>query len=458
MAHSVILTIFGITGDLSQKKLIPALYNLFSLGHIENFHLIGFGRRQLTEEDFTHLITQSLDQAGARQEKRQDFIKQSRYFQGNFDDPVSFTRLAETITSLEENQPPSLRLFYYATSPDFFGQLSHNLKSTGLTQSHAIKPRVIIEKPFGHDLVSAQTLNHSLLDCFDEDQIYRIDHYLGKDAVQNVLAFRFANSLFTPMWNKDHIDHIQLTLAETVGIEGRGEYYDQTGTMRDMVQNHALQLLAQITMREPAQWNAEALRHARQAVVSEYKVEKFIVGQYEGYHQDPEIKPDSPTETFAAVKLTIDNPLWHNVPIYIRTGKRLAEKKTTIAIQFKDSPQPLFSSSQPNIVTFQFQPNPSIDLYVNLKSADKKFSLQFQPITLCEIERTLPLGDYERLILDCIMGDQMFFVRSDEVEAAWRFMTPILDGLPQSPESYQIGSWGPATAQSFIEQDGYHWL
>ncbi len=452
---STIITIFGITGDLSRRKLIPAFYNLFLNGCTRESALIGFGRRSFNREDFENLIKASL--ANVRHpdhssERLEEFLHVCHFVQGNFDDPASFTNLKNKIHQLDHGS--MLRVFYYATAPEFFGPISQYLQEQDLNQN----ARVILEKPFGHDLASAQALNEELQRGFDENQIYRIDHFLGKEAVQNILAFRFANGIFEPLWQNRSIDHIQITVAETLGIEHRAGYYDHIGAMRDMIQNHCLELLAHVTMAKPHDMSEQAVRDSRAASLQTFHLEQFVTGQYEGYRHEPDVRPESNTETFAAVKLHIDDPQWHDVPVYIRTGKHLAQKATEISVQFKNPEQNLFPHANANVLTFRIQPDAGIGVSFGVKEADKR-ELTAHSMTFCFPQPVEKLGDYEQLLLDCLLGDQTFFIRADEIEAAWRFIAPALEAMNNHrPEIYARGQWGPDAAHHLIAADQRHWL
>ncbi len=451
MTQPIIMTIFGITGDLSRKKLIPACYDLFCQRLDQPFDLIGFGRRPFSRDDFEQLLVESLPEK--KPEHVQQFLAHCHYVQGNFDYPASFQAFTKTISGLD-NSNSATKLFYLAVAPEFFGPISQSLAKAKLNNN----ARLIIEKPFGHNLASSQQLNQQLLEHFEEDQMYRIDHFLGKEAVQNILAFRFGNGMFEHLWNNQCIDHIQITVAESIGIEGRATYYDSIGAVRDMVQNHCLELLAHITMEEPANWTEKAIRDNRSAVLQQVKVEKWVTGQYDDYNAEPNVSPESQTETFVVLKLSLESSRWQNVPIYIRTGKRLATKQNTISVQFKTSDSKLFTS-QPNILTFQIQPHHCIGLTFFVKTNGKRNDLLSQQMAYCVPPHQQTIGDYEQLLLDCLQGDQTFFIRHDEIEAAWRCLEPVLkDLLVKKPIIYETGSWGPDLADKLIQQDHRHWF
>ncbi len=461
----ITITIFGTTGDLAQRKLFPAFYNLFLGQQLQHFTLIGFGRRPFSQDDFEQLVTASIQTVHHPEHtdaKQQQFLAHCHYFQGDLDDKTSFSRLRDEITTQESQAVTSTcRFFYCATAPEFFPIIGEGLGAAGLhqpSQPSGTLPRLIIEKPFGHDLTSAKELNHRLAHYFTEEQIYRIDHYLGKEAVQNLLAFRFANGLFEPLWHKDHIDHIQITIAETLGVESRAGYYDHIGALRDIIQNHGLQLLAHVTMEPPGSLTAKALRNTRTETVRHYTIEQLVTGQYEGYSQEKNVMPDSETETYAAVKITSSQPRWQDIPMYIRTGKRLPQRATEISVQFKAPIQHLFPRAQPNILTFRITPYAGIALCFGVKQNNQE-TLKQHTMLFCFPQHPTKLGDYEQLLLDCIHGDQSFFLRADEVEAAWQLISPVLSLQDrETPRIYPQNTWGPTTANELISQDSRDWM
>lgn len=440
MLSALTFIIFGITGDLSRKKLVPAIFNLWKSKCLpKDFLLVGFGRRELSEQDFHNLISESLPESPASK----DFLVVCRYFQGSFDDLKTFLTLKETLKEFEQAfQSPAERIFYYAVSPEFYAMISNRLAKAGLHQNNGTSPRIIIEKPFGHNLASAKELSAQLCGVFNENQIYRIDHFLGKETVQNLLAFRFASGIFEPLWNKEHIEAITITVSEAIGIENRAAYYDQTGAVRDMIQNHCLELLAHITMERPDSLDEEAIRNRRVEALQSYYLKSFFLGQYEGYTDEPGVSPDSRTETFASISISVNNNRWKDIPIVITTGKRLKEKRNEITIQFRTPSQKLFHTSLANAITFRIFPEPGITLRFAAKKPGKKSLLSSEYMS-CTYPSKTPYGDYEQLILDCLNHDQTFFIRSDEIEAAWAVLESKLAEIDATqPEIYPPNSFG----------------
>ena len=495
------VVIFGASGDLTQRKLLPALFNLRHDGLLPNgFTVVGFARRTKTDEQFraemlegvtAHSRTQPIDSA-----EWEAFAQTLRYHTADFDSPDGYTSLRELLDQIdaERGLEPGQgnRLFYLATPPDAYPRIVTRLGEASLNGppparwSSAGKQRgwtrIIIEKPFGRDLSSAQALNAHVLAVFDESQVYRIDHYLGKETVQNILTFRLGNSIFEPLWNRRYIDHVQILVSEQIGVEGRGGYYDTAGAIRDMVQNHMLQVLALTAMEPPAAFTADAVRNekvkALQAIrpIAADEVGQFTVrGQYTEYRNELGVAKGSTTETFVALKLAIDNWRWSGVPFYLRTGKALPERLTEIMIQFKQPPLMLFSHDDhpshvgpadrmdPNVLLLRIQPNESIALRIGLKPPGS--SLRLRPVEL-DFDYDEGFGvaapeAYERLLLDAILGDATLFIRRDEVEAAWALITPIIEGWAAGnapkPAPYWPGTWGPETADALIQRDGRGW-
>jgi len=501
-AEPCTIMIFGASGDLTQRKLVPALYNLKRDGLLPaSFALVGFARRPKTDGEFraemhagvmAHSRAQPVDEA-----EWEAFATGIRYQAANFDDPAGYAGLRTLLDELDEARGVRAgagnRLFYLATPPDAYPRIVTQLGAAGLNGpppsqragASADAPgwtRIIIEKPFGRDLESAQALNGHVLGVFDESQVYRIDHYLGKETVQNILAFRLGNSIFEPLWNRRYIDHVQILVAEQIGVEGRGGYYDTAGAIRDMVQNHMLQVLALTAMEPPAAFTADAVRNekvkALQAIrpIAAEAVGQFTVrGQYTDYRAEHGVDPRSTTETYVALKLAIDNWRWSGVPFYLRTGKALPQRLTEVAIQFRQPPLTLFSHDhhpshtgpadvmEPNVLMLRIQPNEGIAMRIGLKPPGS--SIRLQPVEL-----NFHYGEgfgaeapeaYERLLLDAILGDATLFIRRDEVEAAWSLITPIIEGwaaggVPK-PAPYWPGSWGPDVADALIAQDGRAW-
>jgi glucose-6-phosphate 1-dehydrogenase len=489
------VVIFGASGDLTQRKLVPALYNLRHDGLLpEACALVGFARRTKSDDQFraemragvaAHSRTQPVDDA-----EWTAFAANMRYHTADFDDPAGYAGLRDLLDQIDAARGAELgqgnRLFYLATPPEAYPRIVARLGEAGLNKSAPGQSggwtRIIIEKPFGRDLDSAQALNTHVLGVFDENQVYRIDHYLGKETVQNILTFRLGNSIFEPLWNRRYIDHVQILVAEKIGVEGRGGYYDNAGTIRDMVQNHMLQVLALMAMEPPAAFTADAVRNekvkALQAIrpIVADEVGRYTVrGQYTEYRNEPGVARASTTETFVALKLMIDNWRWSGVPFYLRTGKALPERLTEVAIQFKQPPLMLFThdehpghagvggTMEPNVLILRIQPNEGIALQIGLKPPGS--SLRLQPVEL-DFNYGAGFGKespeaYERLLLDAILGDATLFIRRDEVEAAWSLITPIMEGWAAGnapkPELYWSGSWGPDAADDLIVMDGRAW-
>ncbi len=488
-----VIVIFGATGDLTHRKLIPALYNLAADGHLpENTALVGFARRPLNDQQFQTDIAETAAQY-ARRPFRPPAVAafaDARYVQASFDDPSGYQELKRVCAELDRRYGiRGNRLFYLATAPSAYTTIVQQLEAAGMIRKGAGDgpgwTRVIIEKPFGHDLPSARQLNAELAAVLREDQIFRIDHYLGKETVQNILAFRFGNRIFESLWNRDHVAHIQFTVAESIGVEGRGPFYEQTGALRDMVANHMLQVLALVAMEPPVTLDADAIRDEKVKVLraippfTTQEVEQRTVrGQYgpgmvqgtvvPGYRQEERVDPSSLTETFIALQLRIENWRWAGVPIYLRHGKRLPERTSSIAIQFKRMPKLLFSrgsqeSLAPNVLTLRIQPDDGISLRFNSKVPGT--GMEIQPVEMdfgfCSLGR--PAAEaYERLLLDAMSGQQALFIRHDEVEAAWAIVDSIRAGwahlpLPQFP-NYPAGTWGPPEADALIGRRGFRWL
>jgi glucose-6-phosphate 1-dehydrogenase len=481
------MVIFGAAGDLTRRLLMPALYNL-AVGKLlpDDFRLVGLARAEMSDEEFRHDLAEHIRTfaAGAfDQSIWDDLVGRMTYVAGNFDDDSAYTRLVEHLGGLESL---GNALFYLATAPDYFAPIAEQIAKVGLThEKPGVWRRVIVEKPFGHDLGSARELNASLLKILDEQQIYRIDHYLGKETVQNIMVFRFANGIFEPLWNRDHIDHVQITVAETVGVENRGSFYDETGALRDMMQNHLFQLLSFIAMEVPTSFDADALRSEKVKVLDsvrpftpEQVLHDAVRGQYgpgvlgeksvPGYRQEPNVAPQSETETYVAAKLSIDSWRWAGVPFYLRTGKRLPRRISEVAVQFKRPPIALFRGTPieemaPNIMVLRIQPDEGISLQFGAKVPGAaleigKVNMNFQ---YKDYFQSAPSTGYETLILDCMIGDQTLFQRADNVEAGWRVVQPILDiwadRRPRGFPNYEAGSGGPEAGHQLLARDGRVW-
>ncbi len=481
-----VMILFGATGDLSSKKLVPALYNLDKAGGLpSDFHLIGFSRTGLSSLDFQER-TRKTTEIYSRTKPLDDavwdrFSARIDYVSGSFDDSEAYKSLRDKILEIEKAQEaPGLRLFFLATASGFFPVIIKNLAGAGLFVSSPPEEgpvaRVVIEKPFGRDLDSARQLNRMAAEYLDEEQIFRVDHFLAKETVQNILVFRFANSIFEPVWNNRYIDHVQITLAEDFGIEKRGVFYDETGVVRDIIQNHLLQLLALTAMEAPARFNALEIRDEKTKLFRFLRMwdnsriaDNIIVGQYRGYRDETGVAPDSKTPTFAALKLRVDNWRWQGVPFYVRAGKMLKSKLTEVSIHFRPVPACLFEGMEackrafPNVLTLRIQPGEGITLsFVGKVPGD---GLELGEVTMDfnyagGFERE-PREAYERLLLDCIRGDQTLFARKDGSELEWEVVTPILEVISSenfgSPFIYEPGSEGPEESFHLIAREGRSW-
>ena len=486
-----VMVIFGAAGDLTGRLLIPALYNLARAGLLSrDFAVLGVARAQMSDEDFRKRVYEDIKTyCGECVDDNVwgQFQGRFYYLAGDFNDDGLYSRLKDSLGKMDQQHNTHENFFYYmATAPSFFGPIVEQLAKNGLMeQKDGHWRRVVIEKPFGHDLESAKALNQELLKLADETQIYRIDHYLGKETVQNILAFRFANGIFEPVWNRRYIDHVQITVAETVGVEGRGSYFDTAGSLRDMVPNHIMQLISLTAMEPPISFDANAVRdeqakilHAIQPMSDEEVLSRTVRGQYgEGtedgkrvssYRTEPDVKPESRTETYVAMKLSIDNWRWADVPFYLRTGKRMQVRNTHIVIQFRRAPFVLFRDTpvehlMPNELVLHIQPEEGISLQfaakvpgpvMRLGTVDMNFEYQ-------EYFGKMPSTGYERLLHDCMIGDQTLFQRADMVEAGWAVVNPVLEVWkalpPRNFPNYASGTWGPKDAEELVERDGRRW-
>jgi glucose-6-phosphate 1-dehydrogenase len=486
-----VMVIFGATGDLTHRKLLPALYNL-ALEHPlpAGFSVVGFARRPYSDEEFRKQALDSVNQFSRQkpvnQQVWESFASGIHYLQSNFHDPEGYERLAALLNKLDQERGTSgNRIFYLSTPPSQYPTIIQNLGAAGLNRNRKGWTRVIVEKPFGHDLASARELNRQIGKVFKEEQIYRIDHYLGKETVQNIQVFRLANGIFEPVWNRRYVDHVQITAAENIGIEGRGGYYEESGAIRDMIQNHMLQLLTLVAMEPPIAFEANAVRNekvkvlqALQPIVGQDVLTNTIRAQYgpgyvggqpvKGYLEETGVSPTSTTETYVALKLFIDNWRWAGVPFYLRTGKHLPKRVTEIAIQFKQPPLMLFkrqdsqSQVEPNVLTLRIQPDEGISLKFGAKVPGT--DMQIRSVNMdffygSSFVRQQPEA-YERLLLDSMLGDSTLFTRRDEVEAAWAFVQGILDEWASGDvpiHTYESGTWGPQAADEFIWRDGFRW-
>jgi glucose-6-phosphate 1-dehydrogenase len=490
-APPCVIVIFGASGDLTHRKLIPAIFDLFQAGLLSKHSAVmGFSRSQMSDEDFRRTARDGLEHYGNIVSERlwEEFETRLHYLPGGFDDPASYRKLQERLERIDATHgTQGNRIFYMATPPELFKTIAAQLGDCGLSRRGEHDEgfaRLVIEKPFGVDLSSARDLNNSVQQVFRESQVYRIDHYLGKETVQNILAFRLANGIFEPIWNRNFIDHVQLTVAETVGVERRGGYYDEIGAFRDVVENHMLQLLSIVAMEPPVVFEAEPVRDEKLKVLKalrrippEQTGEFTLRGQYTSgklnsipvasYRGEEKVAPDSWTETFVVMRLQIDNWRWAGTPFYLRHGKRLPKRATEIAIQFKRAPQMFFPGEErlePNVLAMRIQPDEGISLRFGAKIPGPTMQLQ-------EVDMNFQYGSsfgdkvtqadaYERLLLDAMLGDRTLFTRADEVEQAWAWAEDIQEGWAQHPNNvhfYEAGSWGPAWADAFIERDGRQW-
>jgi glucose-6-phosphate 1-dehydrogenase len=482
------VVMFGASGDLARRKLMPALFDLALHGCLApRFQLVGFARSEMTDEAFRQEAGGALpkDAVEANNGKRDEFLGQLHYFRGQYDDTESFRRLGQKLDEFDrEGQLGGNRLFYLATPPDVYVHIIEQLGKAGLAKPRSDKSwtRVIIEKPFGRDLASARDLNKKVLCVFDESQVYRIDHYLGKETVQNLLVLRFGNGIFEPLWNRNYVDSIQITAAEQLGVEKRAAFYESAGALRDMIQSHVLQLTSLVSMEAPPAFDATAVRNEKIKILQSVRpfrkdaIWKSVVrGQYgpgtingkpvPGYREEPGVKPDSATETFVALKLLVDNWRWSGVPFYLRTGKRLHQSLTEIAIQFKKAPHMVFQGEdvEANSLILNIQPDEGISLSFGAKAPGSQ--MHIRPVTMdFQYRRAFSSGSreaYATLINDCIRGDATLFDRADSVEAAWGLVDPILESWKNAPPppfpNYAAGSDGPRAADELAQTEGRRW-
>ena len=488
--HPTALVIFGATGDLAHRKLLPALYNLAHQGALpERFELVGVSRSEHPDEEFQAMARASVERFSRTKPDPavlDGLLAEMRYISGTFDDDSVYGELGRTLAELDERAGyPLARIFYLSTAPQFFPVIIRELGKAGLNEpGEDRETRIVIEKPFGYDLASARELNAEVLEVFDESQVFRIDHYLGKETVQNMMAFRFANALFEPVWNRNYVDHVQITAAEDIGIEGRAGYYEGAGALRDLVQNHMLQLMALLTMEPPTAFEANRLRDEKLKVleaivppdpqdVSKMAMRaRYAAGvqggvPVPGYLDEEGVAPDSRTETYAALRLHISNWRWAGVPFYLRTGKRLARKVTEIAVQLRPVPHLALQSEgsigvQPNQIVLTVQPDEGVSISLGAKIPGTR--MRIRPVNMEFHYGTSFVSQspeaYERLILDAMRGDATLFTRNDEVEALWGIIDPILTAWKQDTTSpvaqYPAGSQGPAEANTLLRL-GHTW-
>ncbi len=488
--NPVIMVIFGASGDLTKRKLLPALFHLEQSGLLpKNFAIVGVARRPLGDEFAADMREGIIDFGNVdKSDPRLDeFTKKISYHALSFDDASHYAGLKAELDKIaqERNIGPD-RLFYLATAPEYFTPIIENLGAQGMAQPEHGRIGAVIEKPFGHDLDSARELNHQVNAVFNESQVFRIDHYLGKETVQNILVFRFGNGIFEPIWNRNFIDHVQITASETLGVEGRGPFYEKAGALRDVVQNHVMELLSFVTMEPPPSFDADSVRREKVKVwrsIPGIPITNAVRGQYGpgvvegkkviGYRDEDRVNPESGTETYAAVRLEIENWRWAGVPFYLRAGKRLKKRATEISIQFKQPPLLIFnrmqsggpcSDIQPNLLTIRIQPNEGIALRFGAKVPNTP-NMSVCPVNM-DFDYSAAFGTstangYERLLLDAMLGDQTLFAHRDGVETTWALYTPILEAwAAKNPEvfpNYFAGSWGPDCADRLLEREGHLW-
>ena len=483
-----IVVIFGASGDLTKRKLLPALFHLEQEGLLpDSFAVVGVARRDISAA-FSADMTDGIMKGGgvdANDVKLKKFMDRVKYFTTNFDDDAGFEKLKGFLADIDDEfGTRGNRLFYLAVAPEYFAGITERLAKHGMTKAATNSQwmHVIIEKPFGNDLESARTLNDEINRVLSEDQIFRIDHYLGKETVQNILVFRFANGIFEPIWNRNFIDHVEITAAECIGIEGRGPFYESAGALRDVLQNHVMEVLSFIAMEPPDNFESNAVRTEKLKVwhaIEPIHVEDTVRGQYGpgraegekviGYREEDRVNPESNTETFVAMKLQIENWRWAGVPIYLRAGKRMAKRVTEVTVTFRQPPLHMFKSSKtttpvgPNVLKMRIQPDEGISLTFGAKVPGPTTNVM-------PVEMNFSYADsfgkstangYERLLLDAMLGDGTLFAHRDGVEATWALMTPILEAWEQRPPSdfpnYDAGSWGPASADALLKRDRRKW-
>jgi glucose-6-phosphate 1-dehydrogenase len=478
------MVIFGASGDLASRKLLPALWALNESQQLPpGFSIVGVARSDSSDEQFRAELREAIAADTSIDDAMLDaFLQGAHYLRGAYDDRDTYERLAALLRDIDRQRGTAgNRVFYLATPPSVFGPAIEQLGASGLAKPQhtgAGWTRVVIEKPFGHDLASARDLNRAVHSVFDEAQVYRIDHYLGKETVQNIFHFRFANAIWEPLWNRNYVDHIQITAAEDIGVGGRGGYYEQAGAVRDMLANHLLQLLTLTAMEPPVSFDADAVRDEKVKVLhgvrpfSAERVARDVVrGQYDAgwisgervpaYRQEKGVNPQSQTETYIAAAFYVDTWRWQGVPFYVRTGKRLPKRVSEIAIQFRAAPDRLFGPTAPNVLALRIQPDEGISLQFEAKVPGP--TARHRPVTM-EFRygaafAVAPAEAYQRLLLDVMLGDSTLFARRDEVETAWALMEPLLEAgeLAHDTPLYPAGTWGPEAADLLLERDGRRW-
>lgn len=475
-ARQTIIIIFGASGDLTRRKLVPALFNLEGDGLLsERFSIVGYARTHKDKEAFCNELREGVEKFSRRnpfpESAWQRFSSRLHYHSGAYNDPASYEKLKRLLRKIGAGTGATVHLYYLALPPNASEEVLTGMRQTGLVESFQdkIDARVMVEKPFGLDYEGARRLNLALSDLFEESQIHRIDHYLAKDTIRNLLVFRFANTIFEPVWNRGYIDNIQITAAERIGVEGRGGYYEEAGVVRDMVQNHILQVMALTAMEAPLAGDVESVRDKTVELFKSLAAigpEDFVLGQYHGYRQERNVDPKSSTPTFVALKLAVNNWRWQGVPFYIRSGKALAGKVTEVTIQFKEVPLSIFGGTlnpknHPNRLVLRLQPNEGVRLSFLAKQPGLGDAIRPAHLDFRYASMGLEMPEaYERIILDGLRGNRALFWRADGIEAAWRVVEPLL-ALPRTGVDlprYERGTWGPDEANRFLQKDGRHWL
>jgi glucose-6-phosphate 1-dehydrogenase len=484
-----IIVIFGASGDLTARKLVPALYDLAAQRRLPmEFAVVGISRTEMSHEEYRERLRGALEKyrsGEVSEDVWESFSKGIFYLPGDSKKPETYEELKGFLKQLDEERGTSgNRIYYLSSSPSLFSTIVERLGEAGMSEeTDGSYARLVVEKPFGRDLESAKKLNEEIRRYFDERQIYRIDHYLGKDTVQNILALRFSNGIFEPIWNQHYVDHVQITVAEDIGVETRGAFYEEAGALRDIVQNHVMQVLCLTAMEPPVTFDAESVREEKVKVlkavrpIPEDEVEAYAVrGQYErgwifgeevkGYREEDDVAPDSLTETFVALKLFVDNWRWAGAPFYIRAGKRLPKKATEIAIQFRPTPHTMFTRGEtrglePNVLVIRIQPEEGISLKIGAKVPGSGFEVSSVNMDLLYGTAFLEEAPdaYQRLLLDLMLGDPTLFIRADEAEGAWSILEPVMRAWAESEEipTYPAGTWGPEEADELLRRDGREW-